>query len=94
MRESSKRKQRLNEKILKQGSDKNCEIYKIYKTLFEKLKNQLKKLYFRNKLKQYENNFKNTWDVMKAVIGKSKICNDKFPKSLDIIKVEITDKKL
>ena len=30
---------------------------------------------------------------MKAVIGKSKICNDKFPKSLDIKKEEITDKK-
>ena len=62
--------------------------------MFEKLKNQLKKLYFQNELKQYEHNFKNTWDVMKGVIGKSKICNDKFPKSLDIIKVEITDKKL
>ena len=31
---------------------------------------------------------------MKAVIGKSKICNEKFPKSLDINKGEITDKKI
>ena len=31
-------------------------------------------------------------NVMKAVIGKSNICNDKFPKSLDINKEEITDK--
>ena len=31
---------------------------------------------------------------MKAVIGKSKICNDKFPKSLNINKEEITDKKI
>ena len=31
---------------------------------------------------------------MKAVIGKSKICNDKFPKSLDINKEEITVKKI
>ena len=30
---------------------------------------------------------------MKAVIGKSKICNDKFPKTLDINEEEITDKK-
>ena len=58
------------------------------------LKNQSKKLHFQNKLKQYENNIKNTWNVMKAVIGKSKICNDKFPKSLDINKEEITDKKM
>ena len=31
---------------------------------------------------------------MKAVIGKAKICNDKVPKSLDINKAEITDKKI
>ena len=31
---------------------------------------------------------------MKAVIGKSKICNDKLPKSLGINKEEITDKKI
>ena len=29
---------------------------------------------------------------MKVVIGKSKIYNDKFPKSLDINKEEISDK--
>ena len=31
---------------------------------------------------------------MKAVIRKSKICNDKFPKNLDINKEEITNKKI
>ena len=31
---------------------------------------------------------------MKAVIGKSEICNDEFPKSLDINKKEITDIKI
>ena len=31
---------------------------------------------------------------MKVVIAKSRICNDKFPKSLDINKEEITDKKI
>ena len=62
--------------------------------MFEKLKKQSKKLYFQNKLKQYENNIKNTWNVMKAVIGKSKICNDKFPKRLDINKEEITGKNI
>ena len=31
---------------------------------------------------------------MKAVMGKLKICNNKFPKSLDINKEEITDKKI
>ena len=94
LRKSSKRKRHLYEKFLKQRSDKNYETYKIYKNLFEKFKKQSEKLYFQNKLKQYENNIKNTWNVMKAVIGKSKICNDKFPKSLDINKEEITDTKI
>ena len=61
LRKSSKRKQRLYEKILKQRSDKNYKTYKINKNLFDKLKKQSKKLYFQNKLKQYENNIKNTW---------------------------------
>ena len=93
LRKSSKKKQRLYEKFLKQRSDKNYETYEIYKNLFQKLKKQSKKLYFQNKLKQYESNIKNTWNVMNPVIGKFKICNDKFPKSLDINKEEITDKK-
>ena len=37
---------------------------------------------------------KNTRKVMKVVIGKSKICNDNSPKSLDINKEEITDKRI
>ena len=94
LRKSSKRQQRLYEKYLKQKSDKNYETYKIHKNLFENLKKQSKKLHFQNKLKQYENNIKKTWNFMKAVIGKSKICDDKFPKSLDINKEEITDKKI
>ena len=60
--------------------------------MFKKLKNSQKSFIF--KIKQYQNNIKSTWNVMKAVMGKSKICNDKFPKSLDINKEEITDKKI
>ena len=63
------------------------------KNLFEKLKLQSKKLYFQNKLKQYGNYIKNTWKIMKVTIGKSKLYNDNFPKSINIYKKEITDKK-
>ena len=44
---SSKRKQHLYEKFLKQRSDKNFEIYKTYKNLFEKLKNSQKNFIFK-----------------------------------------------
>ena len=94
LRKSSKRKQHLYEKCFKKRSDKNYETYKIYKNLFGKLKKQSKKLYFQNKLTQYENNITNTWNAMKAVVGKRKICNDKFPKRLDINKEKSLIKKL
>ena len=93
LKKSSKRKQRLHDKLLKRRNDKNEKAYETYKSLFEKLKLQSKKLYFQNKLKQYENNIKNTWKIMKVIIGKSKVYNDNFPKILNIDKKEITDKK-
>ena len=65
----------------------------MYKSLFEKLKLQSKKLYCQTILKQYENNIQNTWKVMKTIIAKSKVYNDNFPKILNIDKKEITDKK-
>ena len=36
----------------------------------------------------------NTWNVLKVVIGKYKICNDNFQESLDVNKEKITDKEL
>ena len=52
LRESSRKKQRLHEKFLKQRNSKNEEAYKMYKNFFEKLKKHSKKLYFQNKLKK------------------------------------------
>ena len=47
LRKLSKRKQRLYRKFSKQRSDKNCETYKIYKNLFEKIKKSQKKFIFK-----------------------------------------------
>ena len=94
LKKSSKRKQRLYDKLLKRRNGKNETAYKMYKSFFEKLKLQSKKLYFQNKLKQYENNIKNTWKIIKVIIGKSKVYNDNFPKILNIDKKEIIDKKI
>ena len=60
LRKSSRKKQRLYEKFLKQRNSKNEEAYNMYKNLFEKLKKLSKKLHFQNKLKKFENNIKNT----------------------------------
>ena len=93
LRKSSKKKQRLYEKFLKQKNSKNEEAYKIYKNLFEKLKKQSKKLHFQHKLKKCENDIKNICKIIKSVIGKYRAQNDSFPKSLIIANEEITDKK-
>ena len=73
LRKSSRKKQRLYDKFLKKRNSKNEEAYKMYKNLFEKLQKQLKRLYFQNKLKKCENNIKNSWKIMKSIIGKSTV---------------------
>ena len=93
LRKSSRKKQRLYKKFLKQRNSKNEEAYKMYKNLFEKLKKQSKKLYFQNKLNKCENDTKNTWKIMKSIIAKARVQNDSFPKSLVIANEEIIDKK-
>ena len=88
-----KRKQRLYEKYFKKRSDKNNETYKIYKLVFQKLKKTVKKALFSKKIKTVWKQYQKHLECHEAVKGKSKICNDKFPKRLDINKEEITDKK-
>ena len=80
LRKSSRKKQRLYDKFLKQRNSKNEEAYKMYKNLFEKLEKQSKKLYFQNKLKKCENNIKSSWKIMKSIIGKFRVQNVLFPK--------------
>ena len=93
LRKSSRKKQRLYKKFLELRNSKNEEAYKMYKNLFEKLKKQSKRLYFKNKLKKCKNNIENTWKIMKSIIGKFGVQNDSFPKRLFIANKEITDKK-
>ena len=68
--------------FLKRRKNKNEKAYKMYKSMFEKLKLQstFNKLYFQPKLKHYENNIKNTWKIMKVIIDKFKAYNDNFQK--------------
>ena len=90
---SSKRKQGLYEKFLKKRTFQNEQTYKTYKNLYEKIKKNSMELYYQNQLAKYQKDIKNTWKVMKEIIGKTKVCNDNFPKRLVIDKTEITNKK-
>ena len=91
LRKSSKQKQKLYIKFLKHPTYKNETTYKNYKNLFEKIKNKSKVQHFSSLLKKHQYNSKETWKIMKEVIGKSNILNNDFPKTLLRDKQEITE---
>ena len=93
IRKSSKRKQRLYEKYLKLRSKENEKTYKTYKNLFERIKKNAKKNYYRDKIKLFENDIRNTWKIMKEIIGKKKCNNETLPKQLIVDKIEIHNAK-
>ena len=90
---SSKRKQKLYNKFLKNKSIINEQNYKSYKGLFEKVKKTSKQRHYSSILERYKNDIKRKWDVMKEIIGKSKIKTECLPKSLIVNQVKITDQK-
>ena len=60
IRKSSKRKQRLYEKFLKNWNEKNELEYKTFKKLFGSIKKRSKKLHFSNLILKYKHNIKKT----------------------------------
>ena len=72
IKKSSRKKQCLYEKILKNKTKKALETYKQYEFLFEKIFKRLKKVYYQYKIQKCENNIKTTWKTIKELIGKPK----------------------
>ena len=58
---SSKKKQRLYEKLLKNRTPKNEETYKTYKNLFETIKRISKKKFYSEKLQKFKGDAKKIW---------------------------------
>ena len=81
IKKSSKRKQKLYVKFLKNRNSKSELEYKNYKKLFESIKKRAKKNYFSSLILKHKNNIKKTWDVIKESIGKRR-CNNQnvYPK--------------
>ena len=86
---SSKQKQRLYEKFLKNRTAQNEQVYKTYKNLFETIKHKTKKAYYSNILLKYKGDAKKTWQIMKSLIGKSPVKTSKFPKKIILEENEI-----
>ena len=75
---------------------KKLKIYKTYKNLLERIKKKNKnanKNHYRDKIKLFENDIRNTWKIMKEIIGKKKRNNETLPKHLIVDKIEIHDAK-
>ena len=85
------KKNKLYDKFLKNRTDQNKKRYKDYKSLFEILKEKSKKLFYKKKLADCENNVKKTWDTIKEVIGKAKLIDNGLPKMMVIDECEIFD---
>ena len=77
IKKSSKCKQLLYEKFLKNRNSLNESEYKNYKKLFDSVKLYAKKLHYLNLITKYKNNIEKTWEVIKYLIEKTK-CNKKF----------------
>ena len=89
---SSKQKQRLYNKFLKHRTYTNETNYKTYKNLFEKIKKVSKKVHYSKLLNMYQSNAKKTWQIIKEVIGKTKLQHSTFPKMMLINNIEHFDK--
>jgi capsular polysaccharide biosynthesis protein len=50
----------------------NCETYKIYRNLYNKLVRIAKKNHIHEKLKENQKNPRKTWDILNEITGKSK----------------------
>ena len=69
---SQKRKEKLFAKKIKNPSDINKQKFKIYNTLYNKLRRAAKKLYYDKQFKIFTRNAKKTWSVIREIIGSKK----------------------
>ena len=89
---SSKKKQKFYERFLKKRTPQNEQKYKNYKNFFETIKKKAKKIYYSNKLLKCTGDIRKTWNVMKDIIGKSKLKSTNLPCKLNINKVAVYNK--
>ena len=94
IKKSSKRKQRLYEKFLKNRKGKNELKYKTYKKLLESIKKRSKKLHFSNLILKYKHNIKKIWEIIRESIRKGKCNHQNFQKKIKLNGKNITDEDL
>ena len=88
---SSRTKSKLLMKTLKQPSTSNIEKYKTYLKCFNRIKGAAKEKNYHDVIEQNKQDIKNTWKILKTIIGKQ---NDKsnLPQNFIIDNKQISDK--
>ena len=66
---SHKTKEKLFSKRKRYPTDKNIDAFKNYNTLYNKIRRAAKKLYFEKQFTNFEHDIKNTWSVIKELLG-------------------------
>ena len=70
-------------KFLKTKSIQNEQTYKNYKHLFEKLRRKANQTYYQSTLKDYQNDMKRAWQIMKESTRESTLNSIRFPQSIN-----------
>ncbi|MFN9979554.1 MAG: hypothetical protein ACK53Y_06565, partial [bacterium] len=79
---SRNRKKILHSASISDPSAQNKQLYKNFKTVYQRVIRGAKKLYFTNKLQDNAGNPKKTWETLNEILGKSR--NTESVKSLNI----------
>ena len=69
---SQKRKEKLFSKKVKKPTDNNKEMFKIYNKVYNKLRRASKKIYYDDQFKTFTKNCKQTWTLIREIIGSKK----------------------
>ena len=75
---SHKRKEKLFAKRKKCPSAENISTFKTYNNLYNKTRRAAKKYHYENQFSKHAHNIKNTWSVIKEILGMKK-CKDQIP---------------
>ena len=90
IKNSSKWKQRLYTKFLKNRNQKNEAEYQNYNNFLNPSRRS-EKLHFSKLILKYKNNIKKAWQIIKEAIGKEKCNQHRFPIKIVVDKESITN---
>ena len=90
---SSKKKQKLYEKYLKNRNPQNLATYKTYNNLFETIKRKSKKNYYSEKILSPKGHPKKTWKTMRDLTEKAKMNKSLLPQKIRVKKTDIFEQE-